>query len=89
MHPLEVVERGDRLRVVLVLIICEPDLHFGFFRVGAERILVDDELIVLDRGVVFLVGVIQLRLLVVVLAGGRLADAAGDRYAESAGHQEK
>ena len=53
MHALEIIERGDRLRIVLILVVGEPDLHLGLFGVGAERVLIDHVLIVLDRGVVF------------------------------------
>src|SRR5208283_1974612 len=87
MHPLEIVERANRLGVILLLVIGEADFHLGIFGVGAERILVDHLLIVLDRGLVLFVREIELALRVVVLAGGLLAQTAGGRRQQYKSHQ--
>src|SRR5277367_5180624 len=87
MHPLEIVERANRLGVILLLVVSEADFHLGIFGVGAERILVDHLLVVLDRGLVFLVREIELALRVVVFAGGLLAQTAGGRGQQYKSHQ--
>ena len=87
MHPLEIVERADRLRVVLLLVVGEADFHLGVFGVGAERILVDHLLIIFDRGLVFFGRKIKLALRVVVFAGGLLAQTTSGGRQQNKSHQ--
>jgi len=83
MHPLEVVERADRLGIILLLIVGEPNFHFGVFGIGAERELVDDVLIVLDRGFVFFLREVELTLRIIILTSRFLAETTRGRWQQS------
>jgi hypothetical protein len=87
MHPLKIIQRADRFRIVLLLIVGEADFHLGIFGVGAERELVDYVLIVLNRGFVFFLREIELTLRVEILASWFLAETACARWQQSTSHQ--
>ena len=50
MHAQEIVEGADRLRVVMLFVISKTDVELGLFGVRAEGILVDQLLVIFDRG---------------------------------------
>src|SRR5208282_766450 len=87
MHPLEIIQRADRLRVILLLVVGEADFHLGVFGVRTERVLVDHQLIIFDRGLVLFCRKIKLALGVVVFAGGLLAQTASGCRQQSKSHQ--
>src|SRR5208337_107843 len=65
----DLVERADRLGVVLLLVVGEADFHLGIFGIGTERILIDHHLIIFDSGLVFFCRKIKLALRVIIFAG--------------------
>jgi hypothetical protein len=87
MHPLEVVQRAHRLAVILLAIVGEANLEFRVFGVGAERKLIDEMLIVLDRVVVIALGEHQFALRVVVLDRRGLVETATSRDGRAEGQK--
>src|SRR5579863_6207384 len=82
MHLLEVTQRGDRLGVVLILVLGQPDFKLGVFGVGAERVLINQLLEVDRRTLVVVLGKGLLSQRVIVLAGGSLLMHGTGRRAE-------
>ncbi len=83
MHPLEVVERTDRLGVVFLLIVGEADFHLGVFGIGAEWELVDYVLIVLNRSFVLFLSEVELTLRIIILTSRFLAQTTRSRWQQS------